>query len=84
MLQRSISSSGQQNGESTRKAQDLAAIREVYKNRQSRSLKPQKPEKPEKLEKPPKIKSENSERGRHIMPAAKQGGTSSDPLVIDD
>ncbi|ROW17590.1 hypothetical protein VPNG_00757 [Cytospora leucostoma] len=78
MLQRSITSSDQQNGESTRKAQDMAAIREVYRNRQSRSSKPQKPERPQK------IKSENSERRRYTTPAAGQGGTSSDPLVIDD
>lgn len=77
MLQRSISSDDRQKGESTRKAQDMAAIREVYKKRQSKSQKPQKPEKPRK------VKSEKAERRRRTMSVVGPG-SATDPVVIDD
>jgi hypothetical protein len=84
MLQRSISSDDKQNGESSLKAQDMAAIREVYKNRQSKS---QKPGKPEELEKPREVKNEKAgrrrERRRRTMSVVGPG-SAVDPLVIDD
>ncbi|KUI65408.1 Protein CHROMATIN REMODELING 20 [Cytospora mali] len=87
MLQRSISSDDKPNGESSRKAEDIVALRKVWKNREFKSQKtqrPDKPDKPEKPEKPKKIKSETLERRRRTMSVIGAGGTSSDPVVIDD
>ncbi|ROV98422.1 hypothetical protein VMCG_07103 [Cytospora schulzeri] len=83
MLQRSISNAGKQDGESTRKAQDYAALREVLKKREPKSQKPQKPQKPEKPEKPRKVKSEKAERRRRTMSVVGPG-SATDPVVIDD
>lgn len=93
LLQRSISSDEKQRGESARKAQDMAAMQEVYKKRQTKSQKPQKPEKhektdkvdkPDKPDKPRKVKKEKGERRRRTMSVIGPGSAADDPMVIDD
>ncbi|KUI62635.1 Protein CHROMATIN REMODELING 20 [Cytospora mali] len=81
MLQRSISSDDKAKGESSRKAEDIMALREVWKNRESKLQRSQKPGKPEE---PKKTKNETLERRRRTMSVIGAGGTSSDPVVIDD
>lgn len=81
MLQRSISSGDRPRGGNPRKAQDMAVIREVHKNRQSKLQKPPKPEKSQKIK---HEKVERRQRRQTMSAASDSGGTLTDPVVIDD
>ncbi|KAI3396991.1 hypothetical protein diail_11318 [Diaporthe ilicicola] len=75
MLQRSISEDVLPVESNSQKARDLAAIREVYKKRQS---------KPQDGSQQPRVKVEKNEKRRRTMPTDGSGMTFSDPFVIDD
>lgn len=71
----------QRSGANSHKESDLAALRKVWANRQS---------KPQDNPKQPKVKAEQAEQAdeadqrRQTMPPGGYGKTISDPFVIDD
>lgn len=75
ILQRSISEDGQPVELNSQKAQDMAAIREVYKNRKL---------KPQDGSKQPRVKAEKTGQRRRTLPPDGPGKTLSDPFIIDD
>lgn len=66
---------GQRTEANSQKERDLAAVRKVWANRQS---------KPQDSPKQPKVKAEKAEPRRQTMPPSGHGKTISDPFVIDD
>lgn len=74
-LQRSMTDDGHQTEVNSQKERDLAAVRKVWANRQS---------KPQDGPNQPKIKTEKAEKRRQTMPPDGHGKTISDPFVIDD
>ncbi|KKY33350.1 putative snf2 family helicase [Diaporthe ampelina] len=80
-LQRSMTEDDQRSGANSHKESDLAALRKVWANRQS---------KPQDNPKQPKVKAEQAEQAdeadqrRQTMPPGGYGKTISDPFVIDD